>query len=182
MHQIELKKSLRAEVRRQKASYTQAELASMSEAICLSVINDGLWRAAQTVLLYHPLPDEVDVRMLIQRAYDAGKCVLLPVVVGDDLELRLYQGPQSLAEGSYGILGPVGEAFRLGDYYRINLAIVPGMSFDSRGCRLGRGKGYYDRLLPRLTEAYLMGVCFPFQRRAQIPAEVHDVVMDEVVS
>jgi 5-formyltetrahydrofolate cyclo-ligase len=56
------------------------------------------------------------------------------------------------------------------------------MAFDKANHRLGRGKGYYDRLLPRLKNAYKIGVCFPFQFLDEIPSEAHDVVMDEVIS
>ena len=56
------------------------------------------------------------------------------------------------------------------------------MAFDRRGNRLGRGKGYYDRLLPRIPTAYKLGLCFPFQLVEQIPAEAHDIPMDEVLT
>ena len=59
---------------------------------------------------------------------------------------------------------------------------MPGVAFDSQGNRLGRGKGYYARLLPRLPQAYKIGLCFPFQRVEQVPAEPFDIRMDEVIS
>jgi 5-formyltetrahydrofolate cyclo-ligase len=85
-----------------------------------------------------------------------------------------------LERGAFGILEPRGEVFL--DYDQVEVAIVPGMAFDKAGHRLGRGKGFYDRLLPRLTQAHKIGVCFPFQYLDEIPCEEHDVVMDEVIS
>ena len=85
-----------------------------------------------------------------------------------------------MERGAFGILEPTGEVFS--DYDNVDAAIIPGMAFDGHGNRLGRGKGYYDRLLPRLTKAYKIGVCFPFQYFDEIPSEEHDVVMDCVVS
>ena len=114
-------------------------------------------------------------------ALQTGHRVLLPVVVGDDLELRLYQGEDSLRAGAYNIMEPVGPLFPPEAYGQIELAIVPGMAFDAAGHRLGRGKGYYDRLLPRLASAYKVGVCYPFQFIADVPSEEHDVAMNEVV-
>ena len=92
--------------------------------------------------------------------------------------LRRYEGPDSLREGAYGILEPVGELFN--DYSSIDLVIVPGMAFDHAGHRLGRGKGYYDRLLPQLTKAYKIGLCFDFQMTDNVPHDEKDVVMEEV--
>jgi len=107
------------------------------------------------------------------------KNILLPVVQGDELELRSYHCPDDLAIGSYGILEPTGTPFH--DYTNIDLVIVPGVAFDVSGSRLGRGKGYYDRLLPKLT-AYKIGICFPFQLVNEIPTEEFDIRMNEIIS
>ena len=56
------------------------------------------------------------------------------------------------------------------------------MSFDSEGHRLGRGRGYYDRFLAQVPQAYKIGVCFDFQRVEQVPVDDNDRVMDEVIS
>ncbi len=104
---------------------------------------------------------------------------MLPVVVGDDLELRVYTGPEDLTTGSYGIEEPTGELFT--DYAAIDFVAVPGVAFDNAGNRLGRGKGYYDRLLPRLT-AFKAGICFPFQLVKEVPAEPFDIRMDTIIT
>lgn len=137
------------------------------------------FRAASTVLLYHSLKDEVDTHAFI-RKWSRKKRILLPVVVGDDLELRLYTGPEDLAIGAYGIEEPTGEPFT--DYAAIDFIAVPGVAFDRSGNRLGRGKGYYDRLLPRIPSAYKAGICFPFQLVEEVPAEAFDIRMDEVIT
>lgn len=153
----------------------------MSKDICLRVLASAWWQEASTLLLYYPLPDEVDVRSLISEAHERGARVLLPVVVGDELELRLYEGETSLREGAFGIKEPTGDLFPLGQYDEIELAVVPGMAFDRDGHRLGRGKGYYDRLLPKLSKARLRGICFPFQMLDEVPTDVHDIAMHGVV-
>ncbi|MBO7067453.1 MAG: 5-formyltetrahydrofolate cyclo-ligase [Bacteroidaceae bacterium] len=178
---MEEKSHLRNYIRQQKGLYTQEQLASMSEAVVGSIIRDGQWRLATTMLLYYPLPDELDVRPLIKTAHQACHRVLLPVVVGEDLELRVYQGEESLRVGAYNIMEPVGPLFSAEEYWQIQIAIVPGMAFDSSGHRLGRGKGYYDRLLPQLTEAYKIGVCYPFQFLAEVPFDLYDVFMNDVI-
>ncbi len=130
-------------------------------------------------MLYHSLADEVDTHPLLAN-WSGQKQLLLPVVVGSDLELRLYQSSEPLLSGAYGIAEPVGSPFT--DYSAIELALIPGIAFDRSGRRLGRGKGYYDRLLPRLPSAYKMGVCFPFQLVDEVPVEEFDILMDEVIT
>lgn len=178
---MEDKSDLRDYIREQKELCTPDQLAAMSEAVVSSIVFGGQWSVASTILLYYPLADEVDVRPLIQMAHQAGHRVLLPAVVGKDLELRLYQGEESLRAGAFNIMEPVGPVFPSQEYPQIELAIVPGMAFDATGQRLGRGKGYYDRLLPQLPQAYKIGVCYPFQFVAQVPSEEHDIPMNEVV-
>ena len=78
----------------------------------------------------------------------------------------------------YGILEPDGEPFT--EYESIDLAIIPGMAFALNGKRLGRGRGYYDRLLAKIPTTYKLGLCFPFQILDAIPSDDHDVPMDEV--
>ncbi|MDL2305912.1 5-formyltetrahydrofolate cyclo-ligase, partial [Bacteroides sp. OttesenSCG-928-D19] len=77
------------------------------------------------------------------------KTIILPVVEGGILQLRTYSTPENLDTGLYGIKEPSGEYFT--NYHLIDLAIIPGMAFDASGNRLGRGKGYYDKLLPNIA-------------------------------
>lgn len=135
------------------------------------------FRTAHTVLLYYSLRDEVQTHAFVEKWYRRKK-ILLPVVKGDVLELRVYTGKQNLKTGeAYHIEEPEGEAFTR--YGEIDLAVIPGVSFDSKGNRLGRGKGYYDKLLPQLN-SYNIGICYGFQVSESIPTEVFDRPMDEV--
>ncbi len=143
--------------------------------------NHPLFRPAQTVLLYHSLPDEPYTHDMIVRTART-KNVVLPVVVNEtDLELRLFKGEDFMRQGAFGIYEPSGRAFT--DYTKIDLAVIPGMAFDPYGNRLGRGKGYYDRLLEKLKPLGIpiIGVCFDFQKLPSVPAEPHDIKADTVL-
>lgn len=137
------------------------------------------FQGAATVLLFYPLPDEPDTRPLLER-WGGQKCLLLPAVTGNDLELRLYESSRPLSMGRFGIAEPAGPAFT--DYAAIDLVLVPGVAFDAQGHRLGRGKGYYDRFLPRIPQAYKIGVCFAYQFVENVPTEPFDIRMDEVIT
>lgn len=146
----------------------------------LSLIEHPRVKAAQTILLYSALPDEVPTQGLIDELVAQGKPVLLPRVVSDtEMELRRYTGHSDLCPGAFGILEPVGELFTA--YERIDIGIIPGMAFDAAGHRLGRGKGYYDRFLARVPLMYKIGLSFSWRLLDHVPCDEHDIIMDEVV-
>ncbi|MBO6006141.1 MAG: 5-formyltetrahydrofolate cyclo-ligase [Paludibacteraceae bacterium] len=172
------KQEVRRNIRELKKEYGAERLEALSVEACHNLELNPVYDSAAVVLLYSSLPDEVDTSALIQRAIASGKTVVLPVVMGDELELRVYSGEDSLEAGSFGILEPTGESY-IGD---IDVAVVPGVAFSQDGVRLGRGKGFYDRLLTQLP-CYKIGLCFSFQKMdLSALAEPHDVLMDEVVS
>lgn len=135
-----------------------------------------LFQDARRVLLFSSLPDEVNTHDLIGRYYK-DKQILLPTVIGDDMELHLYNGVAE--QGAYGIDEAVGPLVT--NYDTIDLAVIPGVAFDRRGNRLGRGKGYYDKFLPQLR-CHTIGLCFPFQLINEIPTEPHDIKVNEVIA
>ena len=174
------KQEIRQEIRCLKVACPSVERAALSREVVANLLTDDRWKKARCVLLYHSLPDEVCTHELICHALDEGKRVLLPVVIGDDLELREYRDECTLTEGSFHIQEPTGVAFT--DFNAIDLAIIPGVAFTVEGQRLGRGRGYYDRLLPHIASTYKIGLCWPFQLLPSLPTEPHDIRMDAVVS
>ncbi len=180
------KPELRKEIRNRKRQFTQAQLGELSLSAISQLNNHPKVKASHTLLLYYSLPDEIDTHEWIEELVTKGKQVLLPVVKEDkNMILRKYTGKQDLAEGSFHIMEPIGKTFSESRYPEIEVAIIPGMSFDQEGHRLGRGKGYYDRFLSRLRDKagaiYKIGVCFGFQEEHNIPSESHDIIMDEVI-
>ena len=169
---------LREQMKKAKKQH-QEQLAMMSADIVerlYSTIN----HQPSTFMAYWPLKDEVDIRPLTDRLVSEGHTVVLPKVIdGERMELRRYSSSTDLVEGAFHIMEPVGEPFT--DYAVIDVALVPGVAFDAAGRRLGRGRGYYDRFLAACPQIYKIGVCFPFQRVAEVPSEAHDVTMDEVI-
>lgn len=174
------KKEIREEVRGRKKGCAAEKRAQLSKEVVANLVSTELWKNAHRVLLYYSLPDEVATHELVSEALREGKAVLLPRVVGDDLELRLFSSPEALVEGAFHIQEPTGSVFT--DYETIDLAIIPGVAFTTDGKRLGRGRGYYDRLLPRLSQTYKIGICWPFQVISELPSESHDINMDCIIT
>ena len=175
-----LKSELRQQMKVLKRQFTSNQLREQSLALVNKVLRHPRVNAAKTILLYYSMPDEVDTHNLVDLLREQGKTVLLPVTLAHELEIRRYEGPKSLQEGkAFHIMEPTGAVFT--QLHTIDLVVVPGMGFDPQGNRLGRGKGYYDRFLPLLINAYKVGICFPFQFLPTIPTEPTDQRVDECI-
>lgn len=172
----EQKKRLRKQISAEKKKYSKEEKLKLSKVIWNRIELFPSFQKSQTLLVYHSLPDEVDTHEFIEK-WSNQKQILLPVVKGDRLVLRSYD-KRNLASGVFGIQEPTGENFT--DWDKIDFIIVPAVAYDKRGNRLGRGGGYYDRLLPQL-KGLKVGVCFPFQHVEQLPVEDFDIQVDLVV-
>lgn len=173
------KKALRIEIRQLKRACPLEERRRKSLSVWEAVERDEVFQQAETVLAYWSMDDEVYTHDFVNK-WAGSKTLLLPCVKGDELELRYFDGEERLQPGEgYAIPEPVGELFT--DWGKIDLILVPGVAFDKSGNRLGRGKGYYDKVLKQ-TGAYKLGVCFDFQLVECVPVEPHDVKMDRVVA
>lgn len=175
----ELKKQLRKEVAQHKKQYSAQALAafSFSAVNILQSIND--FESAQTVCLYHSLPDEINTHGIIEKFYKQ-KNIILPVVVGDNLLLKPYKGIEHTTSGPFGIIEPALYIEPISPE-TIDLIVIPGMAFDRNGNRLGRGRGFYDRLL-KTVKAPRIGICFDFQLVGNVPTEPFDVRMNKIVT
>ena len=174
------KKELRKQIRAAKKAVPFCEKCSRSIPIMQQVEQLPQFRDAQTILLYWSMEDEVQTHDFVNRWYQQ-KTLLLPCVDGDALRLRQYTGPECLKEGEqFGIGEPTGPEFT--DLNSVQMIIVPGVAFDRHNNRMGRGRGFYDRLLKSTPNAYKVGVAFNFQMVELVPTEEFDVPMNAVIT
>ena len=174
------KRTLRKQIRETKRQFSDKELEELSLPIISRLLSHPVIVGSKTILMYYSLHDEVNTHHAVNQLIASGKTVLLPRVVdGENMEIRVYRSPDDLAPGRYGIMEPTGKTYTR--YEDIDVAVVPGMAFDQYGHRLGRGKGYYDRFLPKASHAYKIGVCFDFQKQEAIPTDANDITMDCVL-
>ena len=173
------KNELRKQIRAAKKALSLEEKIRRSEPVMRKVESLTQFREADTLLLYWSMDDEVQTHDFVNRWY-TRKRILLPCVDGDDLLLRQYTGPECLVSGEqFGIGEPTGEVFT--DLDKIDMIMVPGVAFDKKNNRMGRGRGFYDRMLKSTPGAYKVGVAFNFQMLDEIPVEPFDVPMNQVI-
>lgn len=173
------KNKLRQIIKEKKKLLTEEERKIQSADVCRRLLDLPQIKEAKYILAYYPLPDELDIRDFIMNI-DKSKTILLPIVNNEDLELGIYKGKSHLSKGSYNILEPIDNKL-FTDYSKIDIVIVPGIAFSREGFRLGRGKGYYDRFLQKVMNAYKIGVGYDFQILEEIPIEPHDVKLDLIL-
>ena len=177
----EQKKEIRKAVRALKNSTPQEERDTKSLVIEKKLLSMGVFEKPQTILLYHALPDEVNTELLLSTLSNrrgGDKRIILPVVEGEYLILKEYI-PEEMSSGYRNISEPTGNLQI--DPSEIELAIIPGMAFDCSCNRMGRGKGFYDRLIPYLN-CTKIGLGFNFQIVDNIPCEEFDKPLDIIVT
>ena len=167
----EQKQSLRAEARRFLVGLDVDRRRAAGQQILSHLRSWDAWVAARTVCAFTALPSEPDVLT----PWPDGKTIILPRVVGSQVSLHLVDNSEVLVAGSFGILEPAPNAPVA--LARADIILVPGLAFDLSGVRLGRGGGFYDRLLTNF-EGLRVGVCFEESVLERIPAEPHDARMD----
>ncbi len=174
------KGEVRKGIRALKRAMTPEEKRSRSNLVMLRLQQSPAFAASRVALLYWSMDDEVQTHDFVERWYQK-KTILLPCVDGDILRLRQYTGQACMTTGEqFGIGEPSGEEWT--DLDAVDLIVVPGVAFDKHGNRMGRGRGFYDRLLASATHATKIGLAYSFQLLDTIPTEPHDVPMDLVIS
>lgn len=172
------KEIVRQQLSLERKKYTYDELYNRSLEVLDVVEITGVFQQANKIFIYNALQDEVQTFDFIRKWGDK-KNFYLPVVAEDDIVFRECTSSVSFTQSTLGIMEPLGEDFT--DYDKIDLVIVPGVAFDRNKNRMGRGKGFYDRFLPKI-KAPKMGICFEFQLLDNIPADNNDIKMDYIVS
>lgn len=172
------KKELRALVKQLKQELSQEQKLHESKAVFDYIESMDIFKQAQSILLYHSLPDELPTHHIINK-WAETKQIYLPRVNGDDLDILPYDS--SLTDDNrFHIFEPTGT--QVFSPNNLDIIIVPAVALDKRCNRMGRGKGFYDRLLNGLTHPYTIGVGFSCQLFETIPCEPHDKRLNAVIT
>jgi len=145
------------------------------------ILQSLAWQKARCVLLFSPLPLEPDLMKLLSER--DGRSLIFPRIEGETIGLYLYHDEAQWIDGPFGLKEPDPQKWLRILPAEIDLALVPGLAFDWRGNRLGRGKGYYDRLLGSSDfHALKIGLCWKFQLLTRVPCGEHDIRMDAIIA
>ena len=204
------KRALRRDIRSRLETLSGPELQEKSRRIAEHLLATPWWQRARWVFAYIAMPAEVETRDIIVRAYLDHKEVAIPRMEGDELVFYRYDGKvDGLLPNQFGILEPdpswlvldpcrldgggdengradtAGETAAGADRGAL-LVLAPGMAFDANRRRLGRGKGYYDRLLSAArcsgVDLAVVGLAYEEQLVDEIPVHDHDQPLDGVVT
>lgn len=177
----EKKRILRQQARSILAGILPAKVAESSRRAVEILRAQRVWTEAGAVLLYAPLQRELDVWGLFRDAATSGKIVGLPRFDADKGSYIPAQADEkTLISGAFGALEPPSAAPMIKS---LDFILVPGLGFDLQGRRLGRGRGFYDRILSEAPVGSVKcGIAFDEQILSEIPAETHDVSVDYIVT
>ena len=160
----------------------QAERAAANAAICARLLAMPCFQKAENLLLYAAFGGEVDLAVLAEQAARLGKTVAYPVC-GENFTLTAaVPGPDGWEVGAYGIRTPILSRSEILRPDQLDLVLVPCTAFDTACRRVGMGKGYYDRYLPRCTRAVKLGVAFEAQRVDKAAVDAYDEKLDGFVT
>ena len=176
------KTTLRQQVRARLRALSAEQLRADSQRICERLLTLPVWKRAKIVLLFASLRDEPDLWPVISTALKEGKEVSLPKLdpAGFGYDACPIKSLDDLSPGKFGILEPRGASTVMA-LNRLDLVLVPGIAFDPHGGRLGRGKGFYDRLLAAVS-GLKCGVAFDEQLVDVVPVGPMDVRLNCILT
>ncbi len=178
------KSSIRATIRSQAAGLSEPDIVSRSERVIHRLGQLTVFGSAVNLLVYVSTGHEVKTHGLIRSLLARGRRVSVPyyhTVSRQYMAFEIRDFDTDLHPGRYGILEPRPEPSHVMGADRFDVVLAPGLAFDLDGHRLGRGTGYFDRILNRIHGARI-GLAFDFQIVEDVPVDAHDAAMDYIVT
>lgn len=176
-----MKNKLRLLYKSVRNSITIKEKSEYDGRIFVSFINSYLYRNSSTLLIYISFGSEADTLDIIKFALNDGKCVAVPYCYGNEMRFYSINSVESLVEGKFGIPTVKPDDNNIVVDFNDTVCVVPALSYDKYGNRLGYGGGYYDRYLSD-KEITTVGLCYERCIHSALPAEEHDIKIDYVLT
>ncbi len=180
----EEKNSLRKKYKALRSGISPDLKKAMDEGIFENIVSLAEYRSCALLLTYVSAESEADTRRLIARAFEEGKTVAVPKSLDKNGNMAFYEihSFDDLEKGYFGIYEPVPE--KCGEISRFDgaVCIVPALSYDCKGFRLGYGKGFYDRFLSANEKILKVGICCSRCLEESLPHDEYDIPADIVIT
>jgi 5-formyltetrahydrofolate cyclo-ligase len=177
------KAHLRARIRQTLNGIPPTNRTEFAERASRNLLRQPAWHNSNAILGFLALKDELDLFRVLEAAWATGKIIALPRYVPErNAYCAAVTSPEKreFVKGAFGVLEPPADA-PLIPLNRLDLVLVPGLAFDCQGRRLGRGRGFYDRLLAEVT-GIKCGVALDEQIVEELPEEPHDIAMNFILT
>ncbi len=180
------KQELRNKLLQKLLSLTKEEIKRRSKNVQEQLSSLPIYREAKRIMAYYPLGGEVDILEMIRKTYP-DKRFFFPVMDFKANNLRAFEVKnldQDFVQGPFGVMEPDPQKTKEIDTREIDMVIVPALGFDRKRNRLGRGAGFYDRFLAKITPPTLkVGIAFECQIVENLPVNLAlDQKVDLVVT
>jgi 5-formyltetrahydrofolate cyclo-ligase len=178
-----IKEQLRKEISDKLNNQAGEEALRKSRIIKKKLFSLPEFKKSRTVMLYASKKGEVNTEEIIDEVLRAGKRVALPRCTSHETIVPKEIGKRKdLEKGRFGIYEPKKREKSV-QLEEIDIVVVPGIAFDRKNKRLGRGKGYYDRFLKDLPRnKFSVGLAFGFQIADNLPEDSHDIPVSKVIT
>lgn len=181
---MKIKQDLRKTILVKRDLLTAQEITQKSLEIKKRLFNLLEFKEARWISFYLSFRNEVKTYEMIKEALRLDKRIVVPVVEEKrSLSLsELKDFEHELEIGKFGILEPKVEYKRKVNLEKVELIIVPGVVFDTKGNRIGYGGGYYDNLLPKIKNGLFIGLAYECQIVPHIPTKDSDIPVHKIIT
>lgn len=177
------KTKIRQDILKRRLAFTESERRIAEIKMLSHLINWNLFKCAKSIHIFISKKDEPKTRQIIEFCWKSGKEISVPYVLQKENELfhsKLISF-SDLGSETFGVLEPSPEKRIETEPENFDIVVVPGIAFDHFGGRIGYGKGFYDKFLPK-TNAFRLALAFDFQVLENVPTELHDATMHGILS
>ncbi|MEG1914992.1 MAG: 5-formyltetrahydrofolate cyclo-ligase [Acidaminococcaceae bacterium] len=176
------KPDLRKQLKSLRKQFNLLEITAWNQTLATQILESAAYHEASSLLGYLSFGQEASMDLVLQQALADGKIVCVPEILTETtIQAVQLSDLQAVTVGKYGIRTPLSST-RIVCASKLDLVLVPGLGFSKEGKRLGMGAGYYDRFLPQVPPAQIVGVCYQAQICDNIPVNENDVKMAYLVT
>lgn len=176
------KQAVRKALKQQRQGFSVQQVKASSRKVGEHIKNTRTFHQASCILGYLAFGRELSVDQLLLEALQAGKRVCVPYVLsGSEMVAAEIHTLEELVLDRFGIR-TVKEPVRVVEPNELDLILVPGVAFTYSGHRMGMGAGFYDRYLPKASQAITLGIAYEQLMQESLPLEEFDYPVDYIVN